>query len=488
MSVLYSIDKSTLEGIGNAIRRKKGTTEPIPVTSLASEIASIGESEEDSTTIKVGTYKMVEYQYEGSYSGSFAWGSQALSGKITYTNQYSGEIASNEPFSTIDNDGVYSIDFKNNGTAVVSIIPSFSPDYDTIKIVIEEDQTVEETFKNWFVACFEKEADKSKLAQIVDRTVTEITAKDLAGITKIGNYAFYECKQLTSVEIPETVTSIGERAFIYCENLPSIAIPDAVTEIGGYAFGYCDNLESITIPKGVTTLGQYMFRKNSKLTNINFAEDIMLTSICQYAFADCMALLTINIPNSVTSIGAYAFSNCTSLMSITMEGDTPPTIQSNTLQNVPLTCPIYIKNPNAVEAYKTATNWSVRADYIFAKTEDTHTIEAGTYTYNGGSTGAYFDMPYPTYIVEANINGQLNTFGNDMGTVTKMTLSGCGQGGDANNSLTGAPYVEVNFFNGDTSVYNTYLSEVGASDISITISEDVSVSADFYKAFTASFT
>ena len=41
MSELYAIEKSTLDNIGNAIRGKKGTTEPIPVANLADEISSI---------------------------------------------------------------------------------------------------------------------------------------------------------------------------------------------------------------------------------------------------------------------------------------------------------------------------------------------------------------------------------------------------------------------------------------------------------------
>ncbi|MBQ2122425.1 MAG: leucine-rich repeat domain-containing protein, partial [Bacteroidaceae bacterium] len=65
-------------------------------------------------------------------------------------------------------------------------------------------------------------------------------------VASIGNYAFYECYSLTSVEIPNSVTSIGEAAFKYCSSLTSVEIPNSVTSIGNSAFDNCSGLTSIT--------------------------------------------------------------------------------------------------------------------------------------------------------------------------------------------------------------------------------------------------
>lgn len=57
-----------------------------------------------------------------------------------------------------------------------------------------------------------------------------------SGTKTIGEHAFDNCKNLTSISIPNSVTAIGEQAFQYCENLTSITIPHSVTFIGYYAF------------------------------------------------------------------------------------------------------------------------------------------------------------------------------------------------------------------------------------------------------------
>ena len=60
--------------------------------------------------------------------------------------------------------------------------------------------------------------DANKLAQVIDKSVTEMTAEDFGGAARIGPYAFYNCQSLASVTIPNSVTSIGNYAFYQCSS------------------------------------------------------------------------------------------------------------------------------------------------------------------------------------------------------------------------------------------------------------------------------
>ena len=136
-------------------------------------------------------------------------------------------------------------------------------------------------------------------------------------VTSIGWYAFSQCRNMTSVTIPNSVTYIGESAFQDCTGLTSVTIPNSVTYIGSYAFNGCSGLTSITIPNSVTTIGSYAFGGCSGLTSVTIPNSV--TSIGDYAFSGCSGLTgSLTIPNSVTSIGSFAFNVCSGLTSVTI--------------------------------------------------------------------------------------------------------------------------------------------------------------------------
>ena len=137
-------------------------------------------------------------------------------------------------------------------------------------------------------------------------------------VTNIGDYAFAFCKKLKSLEIPPTVTKIGDRLLIYCESLTSFTIPDSVTSIGQSAFGKCDGLTSITIPDSVKSIGISAFAVCTGLTSITIPEGV--ENIGKWAFQECENLKSISLPGSVTSIGDYPFISCDSLTDIYYAG------------------------------------------------------------------------------------------------------------------------------------------------------------------------
>lgn len=103
-------------------------------------------------------------------------------------------------------------------------------------------------------------------------------------MTNTGGYTFYECSNLESVTIADSVTAIGRYTFYECSSLKSVTIPDSVTSIGEWAFYACTGLTSVNIPNSVTRI-----------------------DMC--AFYECSSLKSVTIPSSVTQIGAAVFAS-----------------------------------------------------------------------------------------------------------------------------------------------------------------------------------
>ena len=135
-------------------------------------------------------------------------------------------------------------------------------------------------------------------------------------VTRIGNYAFSDDDNVTSVKLPESINSIGTYAFNDCDRLTKIDIPASVKSIEAKAFYSCDILKEVTLHEGLEAIGNEVFYNNYQLSIITLPSTLKTIGI--RAFRACGSLKSIVIPNSVTTMGEDVFNNCTSLTTVTL--------------------------------------------------------------------------------------------------------------------------------------------------------------------------
>ncbi len=109
----------------------------------------------------------------------------------------------------------------------------------------------------------------------------------------------------SSYTIPSTVTSIGDFAIYNCNNLTSITIPSTVRSIGFYSFGYCFGLTSVTIPSSVTSIADNAFCYCSGLTSINMNSKPLTINSTTFSVVN-KTTCTLNVPYSAKSLYAAA--------------------------------------------------------------------------------------------------------------------------------------------------------------------------------------
>jgi hypothetical protein len=141
---------------------------------------------------------------------------------------------------------------------------------------------------------------------------TELTIPSY--ITKINEYAFYDCDKITSVAMSTGVTVIGDNAFALCRSLQKITMSSSVEKIGAEAFSYCTSLNSVNIPDSVDTIGYRVFYECTSLNSVNIPDKV--TAIGLYSFYNCSNLERVTIGKNVVNIGFYAFYGCSALKSV----------------------------------------------------------------------------------------------------------------------------------------------------------------------------
>ena len=186
-------------------------------------------------------------------------------------------------------------------------------------------------------------------------------------VTIIGDRAFYDCRNLKNIVIPNSVKEIGDWAFASCKSLTEITIPISITQIGGFIFTDCGKLKRIKFPvikKNLPSLQSFLdkyadkieyydeiqstakklkSKKNNDLqidpnftylkngngiiitgyfgscSNVEipkYIEKLPVTEIGNNAFYCREGVTKFKIPNSVTKIDDYAFGGCVSLTDI----------------------------------------------------------------------------------------------------------------------------------------------------------------------------
>ncbi len=140
-----------------------------------------------------------------------------------------------------------------------------------------------------------------------DKEVVIPSEIDGKKVTVIGQCAFYNNADITSVIIPEGITAIESCAFWGCKKITEITIPGTVKEIEYSAFSGCDSLTKATFCEGVAKISLNAFSWCHNLAAVTIPDSV--TTIDSGAFYHCENF-KITIPDTVTSISKDAFEGC----------------------------------------------------------------------------------------------------------------------------------------------------------------------------------
>lgn len=142
--------------------------------------------------------------------------------------------------------------------------------------------------------------------------LTDVVLPENTSLAIIDNNAFYNCPNLVNINIPEGITAIDDLAFYNC-GFSSINLPSTLTTIysgsgsSKGAFRNCKNLSTVSLPESVVKVGDYAFNGCTSLTDIYLPASI--TSYATTALYGCTALTTVTVGEEWTNALNLSYSD-----------------------------------------------------------------------------------------------------------------------------------------------------------------------------------
>ncbi|MCR5253786.1 MAG: leucine-rich repeat domain-containing protein [Treponema sp.] len=140
------------------------------------------------------------------------------------------------------------------------------------------------------------------IRNLPDGVLVFLDLDDVTGLDRVSDSCFKDCKNLTSIELPDSITSIEAAAFSGCSTLFSIGLPANLSMINMNTFSDCISLGAIEIPASVTRIGMEAFENCTALKNvvIRGTEPIKLQAIDTCAFKNCSELAVIEFEGTTS--------------------------------------------------------------------------------------------------------------------------------------------------------------------------------------------
>ena len=380
----YTIEESTLTGIGNAIRAKTGKTDMISPLQMPTEIENI-QGGGAAPSAKWNDVSFIDYDGAILYSYSLEE-AQALT-ELPALPNHDGLVcqgwnwtleaikALHRPVIVgamyITDDGATKLHIRIATVGRMTVPLYIGQTVDNGVSIDWGDGSAAETLAgtgNVNTSHTYAEPGDYVISLMPDDGCTLSLGKGSSSYCVMGpnenNNRVY-CNMLQEVYVGKNVTSIRDSAFNNCYSLASVTIPDRVTSILGSAFSNCCSLASVTIPDTVSTIQNSAFNNCYSLASVTIPDGV--SSIRFSVFNNCYSLASVTIPDTVSTIQNSVFNNCYGMRFYDFSNYTAvPTLSNvSAFKNIPSDCQMLI--PTALyDEWRTATNWTTLAKYMVA--------------------------------------------------------------------------------------------------------------------------